>query len=185
MTTRRLLSLLALPALAFAVFAAPASAAADRLLAPATLCPSADELNLSPSAAQHAMLCLTNYARKRSGLPALSPNPALDEAGNAKLAADVSCREFSHTPCGHPFTDVFATYLKGAAGYDVGENIAWGTGAYGTPRQTMNSWLHSPEHRKNILTGRFRELGIGYLPNRAFRGYAGATLWSQEFGARS
>ena len=28
-------------------------------------------------------------------------------------------------------------------GYRIGENIAWGTGSYGTPRQTMLAWLHS------------------------------------------
>ena len=68
--------------------------------------------------------------------------------------------------------------------HQIGENIAWGTGAYGTPRQTMNSWLHSAGHRKNILTPGFRELGIGYHPDETFQGHRGATLWSQEFGTR-
>ena len=92
------------------------------------------------------MLCLTNYARARAGLPSLVANPALDHAGKAKLEADVACREFSHTPCGRAFTNVFASYLKGARGFDVGENIFWGTGSYGTPRRTMSAWLQSPDH---------------------------------------
>src|SRR5260370_38160311 len=65
------------------------------------------------------------------------------------------------------------------------ENIGWGTGRYGTPRRTMNGWLHSPGHRENLLTAGYAEPGIGYLPNQTFQGYGGATLWSQEFGLRS
>jgi Cysteine-rich secretory protein family len=109
----------------------------------------------------------------------------LDTAGTAKLGADLSCGEFSHTPCGNPFQSVFTDYLAGAAGYGIGENIAWGTGSYGTPRSTMDGWLNSTGHRANILTPSFTELGIGYLPDRSFLGYSGATLWSQEFGTRT
>jgi uncharacterized protein YkwD len=156
------------------------------LLAPSGACgAAADELNLDQAAAQQAMLCLTNYARARSSLAPLQLRGALNQAAQAKLAADVRCRQFSHTPCGAPFASVFARYLAGANGYEVGENIAWGTGTYGTPRQAMNGWLHSSGHRENILTGAYHDIGIGYLPGQTFQGYGGATLWSQEFGART
>jgi uncharacterized protein YkwD len=170
--------------LAFFGGAAAASAADDALLAPAGTCTSADQLGLSQAAAEQSMLCLTNWARTKSGLPALTLSATLNAAGDAKLAADVTCGQFSHTPCGSPFSNVFATYLAGAHGYSIGENIAWGTGHYGTPRETMDGWLKSPGHRENILTAGFREIGIGYLADQTFQGYAGATLWSQEFGAR-
>jgi hypothetical protein len=49
----------------------------------------------------------------------------------------------------------------------------------------MNGWLHSTGHRENILRADYRELGIGYLADQMFQGYAGATLWSQEFGVRT
>ncbi|MGZ6637453.1 MAG: CAP domain-containing protein, partial [Solirubrobacteraceae bacterium] len=141
-------------------------------------------LSLDQASAERTMLCLTNYARTRSGLQPLRANPLLAQAGQAKLTADLGCGEFSHTPCGRPFRSVFAAYLRGASSYQIGENIAWGSGDYGTPRQTMNSWLHSAAHRKNILTPDFRELGIGYQPHETFQGYSDATLWSQEFGTR-
>ena len=128
------------------------------------------------------MQCLTNYARAQQGLAPLRLNAILNAAGQAKLGSDITCAEFSHTPCGQPFDSVFATYLQGATSYEIGENIAWGTGNFGTPRQTMNGWLHSTGHRENILTAAYAELGIGYLPAQAFQGYTGATLWSQEFG---
>jgi uncharacterized protein YkwD len=131
------------------------------------------------------MQCLTNYARAQQSLAPLQLNTTLNAAGQAKLGSDITCAEFSHTPCGQPFDSVFATYLQGATSYEIGENIAWGTGNYGTPRQTMNGWLHSTGHRENILTAAYAELGIGYLPAQTFQGYSGATLWSQEFGLRT
>jgi uncharacterized protein YkwD len=131
------------------------------------------------------MLCLTNYARSRSGLQPLRANPLLAQAGQAKLAADLACDQFSHTPCGKPFQSVFAAYLRGASSYQIGENIALASGDYSTPRQTMNLWLHSTDHRKNILTPGYRELGIGYQPNQTFQGHSGITLWSQEFATRN
>jgi uncharacterized protein YkwD len=182
---RTRLAALLVSAAAFLALASAAVAADDALLAPTGSCPAAEQLNLDVTTAQQSMLCLTNYARTQSGLPALKLDASLNGAGQAKLAADVSCGEFSHTPCGSPFSTVFATYLAGARGYQIGENIAWGTGSYGTARQTMNGWLHSEGHRANILTAAFRDLGIGYLPRQSFQGYQGATLWSQEFGTRT
>ena len=172
-----------------ALSAGSAQAAKDpyaSLLAPPAVCGSAaDALSLEQAVAVRTMLCLTNYARTRSGLEPLRANPLLAQAGQAKLTADLACGELSHTPCGKPFRSVFAVYLKGASSYQLGENIAWGSGNLGTPRQTMNSWLHSTRHRENILTPGFRDLGIGYEPDETFQGYSAATLWSQEFATRN
>lgn len=170
--------------------AVPGALSADdpyaALLAPSGKCgAAADQLGLDQAAAQQAMTCLTNYARTQSGLVPLQSNSALNNAGQAKLAADLSCAEFSHTPCGSAFTTVFETYVHGATSYGVGENLAWGTGSFGTPRHTMNGWLHSTGHRENILRADYRELGIGYLAGQTFQGSSGATLWSQEFGVRT
>jgi uncharacterized protein YkwD len=164
-----------LAAVVLSVFAH--TAGDDPLLAPAGACDAATP--------QATMLCFTNYARTQSGLQPLRANTTLDAVGDAKLAADVSCGEFSHTPCGSAFMSGFTTYLAGATSYTVGENIAWGTGGYAAARETMNGWLHSPGHRANVLGAQYTELGIGYLPNVTFQGYDGATLWSQEFGRRS
>jgi uncharacterized protein YkwD len=185
----RLPTLIACLALAVLGLASSAAAGDDpyaALLAPTGSCgPVADQLDLDAATAQLAMQCLTNYARAQESLPPLQLSSTLTAAGQAKLKSDLSCGEFSHTPCGQPFDVVFATYLQGATSYQIGENIAWGTGSFGTPRQTMNGWLHSTGHRENILTAAYAELGVGYLPGQAFQGWTGATLWSQEFGLRS
>jgi uncharacterized protein YkwD len=182
------LRLLALLVCLFGI-ASSAGAADDpyaALLAPSGTCgAAADQSGLDLATAELAMQCLTNYARAQQGLSPLQLNGTLNAAGATKLASDLSCAEFSHTPCGQPFDVVFATYLQGATSYEIGENIAWGTGSFGTPRQTMSGWLHSTGHRENILTPAYTELGIGYLPGQSFRGYTGATLWSQEFGTRT
>lgn len=188
---RRIPRLPAALALAIAVgsaavaLAAPASATDSyaALLAPPGTCAGDANLDLGPAAARSAMLCLVNYARVRSGLAPLRLVTTLNLAGQAKLQADLSCREFSHNPCGDALSSVFARYLAGASNYKIGENLAWSTGERGTPRQTLNAWLHSAEHRQNLLTPQFRDLGVGYLPDRSFQGRRDATLWSQEFGA--
>jgi uncharacterized protein YkwD len=38
----------------------------------------------------------------------------------------------------------------------------------------MNVWMHSPPHRKNILSCEFTTIGIGYYPNGHY--------WTQDFG---
>ena len=188
MAGRRPILLFAL-ALTAALGVGASRASADptsSLLAPAGVCgPAADRLNLDLPTAQKAMLCLTNYARTHSGLKRLVGSAMLNQAGEAKLDADIACGEFTHTPCSKPFEVVFAAYLTGATSYALGENIAWGTGSFGTPRQTMNGWLHSSEHLQNILSPAFHQLGIGYLAAQTFQGASGATLWSQEFATRS
>lgn len=181
-----LLACVALVSLASATAVGAADDPYAALLAPSGTCgPAADQLNIAPAAAQTAMQCLTNYARAQEHLPPLDLAASLNAAGQAKLAADLSCGEFSHTPCGQPFDRVFAAFVQGASSYRIGENIAWGTGGFGTPRSTMNGWLHSDGHRANILTAAYTELGVGYLSGQSFQGYSGATLWSQEFGVRS
>lgn len=188
MAGRRLIVSLTLALAAVLSVGAPSAWAgpASSLLAPPGACgTAADRLDLDPGTAQKTMRCLTNYARIHDGLRPLAANATLNGAGAAKLAADISCAEFTHTPCNKPFTVVFGRYVTGANSYTLGENIAWGTGSFGTPRATMNAWLNSPEHRQNILSPAFHELGIGYLSEQSFQGTTGATLWSQEFGTRS
>ena len=183
-------SCLVVSVLCVAALGAGGARAADdpyaALLAPAGTCgPAESSQSLDAQTAVVTMLCFTNYARTQSSLAPLSLNDTLSAAGNAKLAADLSCGVFSHEPCGQPFDSVFATYLAGASSYEIGENIAWGSGSYATPRSIMNAWLHSDGHRENILTPGFTEVGIGYAGGQTFQGYSGAALWSQEFGTRS
>lgn len=55
------------------------------------------------------------------------------------------------------------------ARFALGENIAKGQL---TPTQVMDDWMKSENHRRNILSGAFDEMGIGIF----------ADVWVQEFG---
>jgi uncharacterized protein YkwD len=69
-------------------------------------------------------------------------------------------------------------------GYELGENIAWGSAQLGTPRAIVAAWMASPGHRANILDARFRDTGVGVsaqLPARADRGVPGG-IYTQDFG---
>ena len=69
-------------------------------------------------------------------------------------------------------------------GYEVGENIAWGTLWLATPESIVESWMNSPEHRANILDAHYLDTGMGVVPeappSRA-EGQAGA-IYTQDFG---
>jgi len=61
-----------------------------------------------------------------------------------------------------------------AAGYQwnsYGENIAIG---YPTEQDVMNGWLNSEGHCKNIMSGLFKDIGVGEDGN----------YWTQEFGTK-
>ena len=69
-------------------------------------------------------------------------------------------------------------------GYEVGENIAWGTLYLATPRAIVAAWMASPGHRANILDARYRETGIGVSPHppaSLAHGQPGA-IYTQDFG---
>jgi uncharacterized protein YkwD len=56
-----------------------------------------------------------------------------------------------------------------AAGYPAldaitGENIGWATGPAASPAEMVDLWMHSAEHRDNILRPAFTQIGIGVAP---------------------
>jgi len=124
------------------------------------------------------MLCLHNYARRQSGLPPLRTPATLMRAARAK-SADIARCGFSHSACGHPFS-----YRVDWAGYHwtrFGENIAYGTGSpLPSVREIFAAWLHSTDHRANILSPAFEDVGVASHLG-AFRGLT-ARFWVAEFG---
>jgi uncharacterized protein YkwD len=57
----------------------------------------------------------------------------------------------------------------------AGENVAAGQSS---PQDAMRSWMNSSGHRKNILNGKFRDIGVGYARGGRYGHY-----WTQTFGA--
>ncbi len=122
-------------------------------------------------------LDLHNNARKSRGLRALCVHPALQRAARTHSADMINRDYFSHGSVG--------TRLK-RHGYDwrvYGENIAWGSGSRGSADSIFKGWMNSSGHRRNILDGRFREVGIGAVTGN-YKGHSGVTMWTADFGTR-
>jgi uncharacterized protein YkwD len=64
-----------------------------------------------------------------------------------------------------PLQRIAATrYLTDAAGAATAQNIGWGIGRDATPAEMVAAWMASPAHRQIILTGAFRDIGVGIAP---------------------
>jgi uncharacterized protein YkwD len=177
------------PAVALAALAVaaggPAPARADDL-APVGTCPGADLPTSSPGEQVNGMLCMINYARTQHGLPSVSTSDLLTRSAGLKAQDEISCNDFTHTPCGRPVNDPFerAGYIQDGYEWKVGENLAKATAPLGAPRQVMDSWLKSPEHRDNILSGDWKEQGIALLMPDSYLGATGSAIWVSHFGER-
>lgn len=162
---------------------APAARALDpaNLMAPPDVCAHQQEPGAPKAQQERAMRCMTNYARRQTGRAGLGEVRDLDRSADGKSSDIIRCDSFSHYACGRQFT-----YWMQRVGYiparcwRAGENIAWGTGELGTVRATFRAWIHSPEHRANIL-GDFDQTGVGLETGR-LEGRAKVDVWTQHFG---
>jgi uncharacterized protein YkwD len=134
-----------------------------------------------------ATLCLINRERVTHGERPLRANARLRRAAQAHTDSMAFSDYFEHVgPAGQtPLARMRdAGYISSRAGYEVGENIAWGTLSLSTPRAIVATWMASPGHRANILDPRYRETGIGVSPHppaALAHGQAGA-IYTQDFG---
>lgn len=121
-----------------------------------------------------AVGCLVNKARTRAGLRGFGWNRALGRAA-ARHARDMARRGyFAHQRSGGPST-ARRVRAAGFRGRRVGEAIAYGCGALGTPLAVVRMWLASPPHRAILLSSRSR-VGVGVAGRPAVRcGGRGAT----------
>jgi uncharacterized protein YkwD len=78
-------------------------------------------------------------------------------------------------------------YGSGGYGYwSVGENLLWSSPEVDAPR-ALDLWMHSPEHRANILNPRWHEIGISAVHLASAPGtYKGleVTIITTDFGIR-
>ena len=149
----------------------------------ATLQPTAQNV----AAVRAATLCLVNRERAAHGEHALSWNLHLVHAAQAHTESMAFGDYFAHagrrgeTPLQRIRRSGYI--YSSAVGFEVGENIGWGSLWLGTPRAVVAAWMASPGHRANILDGRFRETGVGVSPhtNGLANGQTGG-IYTQDFG---
>ena len=127
------------------------------------------------------MLCMVNHARLAYGLAPLAEDPSLGGSAERKSGDILACDDFSHFACGREFTHWMAEtgYLSQSCWW-VGENIAWGRGVEGTPREIFGALMRSQTHRENILGG-YEQVGIDSRAGSL--GFLGPVrVWTQHFG---
>jgi uncharacterized protein YkwD len=94
---------------------------------------------------------------------------------------------FAHdSPSGDTIVDRgrAAGYLRGTHYWTLGEVLAWFNGARVTPAGVVQAWMHSPGHRRVLLTAAFRDAGVAFgRGNPIARSRSGATF-AMEFGRR-
>lgn len=179
MTRRLLLTALVTLSAGLVLPSSPASAAG--LAADPNVCPGQAALAAPATAQEQTMLCMTNYARDRLGLPPLAEAAPLVASATEKSGDILRCDSFSHDACDREFS-----YWIRASGYlstqcwRVGENLAWGIRSQGTVGAIFRAWMRSPMHRANLL-GDFTEIGID-LTTGTLEGDRGVRLWTQHFG---
>jgi uncharacterized protein YkwD len=150
----------------------------------ATLAPSGENVD----AVSFVTVCLVNRERTTRGLKPLALQGQLSDASVGFSALMVREQFFSHVaPDGTDMVDRLsrAGYIRdNLSGWNVGENIGWGTGSYATPAEMVKAWMDSPGHRENILNKEFREIGIGVVLGVPQSGLSGGATYTTDFGTR-
>jgi uncharacterized protein YkwD len=141
------------------------------------------------AALEVGLLQQLNAIRAAHGLASLRLNDAL------AAAADQHSREmgydgyFDHNSAdGTSFASRIAHFYPagGHGEWSVGENLLWYSPSVGAG-SVASFWMHSPEHRANILDPRWREVGIGAVHLSSAAGayrHLAVTIVTADFGVR-
>lgn len=136
----------------------------------------------SPASAQtdslFALLSRINALRRQNGLAPLELQDQLTAAAQRHSQDMANTDTVSHTGSDGSTPEQRIR----AAGYGP-DPIAWGENIYGSGLATVDAawqfWTTSTVHRNNLLSERYREIGIGVAP-----GSAGGSFFTLTFGAR-
>lgn len=128
---------------------------------------------------EQRVLVLLNDIRQQHGLSTFTISTPLRNAARSHSADMLQKGYFEHNSPSEAWDARIARFVKSPL---IGENIAWGTGSYGTPEGIVSQWMHSPTHRAIILTAGLHRIGLA-LPIGTFDGSAGAVMATADFSA--
>jgi uncharacterized protein YkwD len=129
------------------------------------------------ASSESRVLVLLNHIREAHGLSALLPSNALRGAAREHSSDMLQHGYFRHDSTTESFDKRIRRHYASPL---VGENIAWGTGSYGTPEGLVSLWMHSPEHRHIILMSSLHRIGLG-IAMGSFKGVPGAVMATADF----
>jgi uncharacterized protein YkwD len=154
-------------------------------------------LAAAPARAAHRSATLSrgilddlNRIRRSHGLAPLKLSPGLSAAARAHSDEMLALGYFGHRSADGVvywlrIESYYHPLLRGAT-WAVGENLFWAPGALDA-REAVKAWMRSPEHRLNILTPKWRQIGIGIGRESDAPGvYADlqVTVLTTDFGVR-
>lgn len=126
---------------------------------------------------EQQVLALLNQIRQQHNLTSFSATPQLRTAARFHSTDMISHNYFDHNSPNETWDTRIARYTTSSL---LGEDIAWGQGAYGTPEGIVNQWMHSPTHRAIILTADLHHIGIG-LATGTYQSANNATIATADF----
>ena len=141
------------------------------------------------SALEQGVLADINALRRQHGLAPLRLSSRLTAAARQHSAEMAARGYFSHDSAnGSSFDRRIARYypIRGAHYWSVGENLLWSSPDVDAGG-ALNMWWNSPEHRRNMLTARWREIGLSAVHLAAAPGTYGGrevTIVTTDFGVR-
>jgi uncharacterized protein YkwD len=141
------------------------------------------------SSLEQGVLADLNAIRVQHHLVPLRLSAALTTSAREHSQEMATKGYFAHDSAdGSPFWKrIQLVYPQGSARYwSVGENLLWSSPDV-DPNGALTMWMKSPEHRANILSTTWREIGISALHANAAPGtFQGldVTIVTTDFGVR-
>ncbi|MDX6563735.1 MAG: hypothetical protein QOD65_3549 [Gaiellales bacterium] len=126
---------------------------------------------------EQRVIVLLNEIRRQHGLGDFKASAPLRTAARFHSADMLQKGYFEHDSPTEAWDARVSRYLEGAT---IGENIAWGSGSFGSPEGIVSQWMHSPPHRRIILTAGLHRIGLGIAAG-TFDGTPGAVLATADF----
>jgi uncharacterized protein YkwD len=143
----------------------------------------------SIGALEQDVLANVNLLRRQHGLRALRLSSKLAAAARSHSGEMAQRGYFSHDSAnGTSFDKRISRFysLGGKRYWSVGENLLWSSPDV-SASAALDMWLNSPEHRKILLTARWREVGLSAVHVQAAPGAYGGrevTIVTADFGVR-
>jgi uncharacterized protein YkwD len=124
---------------------------------------------------EQQVLLLLNQIRRQHGLGTLTFSTPLRSAARGHTADMLINDYFDHDSAREAWDARVSQYVESSA---IGETIARGSGATGSPAGIVSQWMHSASHRRVILNSGLRLVGIGVAT-----GPPGAVMATADFAA--
>jgi uncharacterized protein YkwD len=142
------------------------------------------------SSVETTLLARVNAVRRSRGLRGLKISRGLSAAAAHHSRQMIQHGFFEHESRGGGSFWKRVERFYGSGGFrawEVGENLAYGSPDL-SPAATIRMWMNSPGHRENLLSRRWREIGLGVIHVASAGGeFSGSpvTVVTADFGFRA